>query len=188
MSAQRYLTELQLFKNLKFLNLASQLVFLIEKYRLLVFNFLSSRFREGTKGKHWDKNIACLACLQKRYLTELLPGIMCNWEYWGENIKIRILLVCSLYKDIWQPTRKSTLHLKIKTSLVKLCLDFELVTFSLDIIIFCKFSLINALYPSYIRSLGRQGKKTIWKLTFDLTQLCSQCVPCVWEESHIKRF
>ena len=161
---------------------------LIEKYRLLVFNFLSSRFREGTKGKHWDKNIACLACLQKRYLTEILPGIMCNWEYWGENIKIRILLVCSLYKDIWQPTRKSTLRLKIKTSLVKLCLDFELVTFSLDIIIFCKFSLINALYPSYIRSLGRQGKKTIWKLTFALTQLCSQCVPCVWEESHIKRF
>ena len=47
---QKDLTELQLFKDLKFVNLASQLVFLIEKYRLLVFNFLSSRFREGTKG------------------------------------------------------------------------------------------------------------------------------------------
>ena len=111
---QKDLTELQLFKDLKFVNLASQLVFLIEKYRLLVFNFLSSRFREGTKGKHWDKNIACLACLQKRYLTELLPGIMCNWEYWGENIKIRILLVCSLYKDLKYLTTNKKVYITFK--------------------------------------------------------------------------
>ena len=61
------------FKDLKFVNLASELVFLIEKYRLPVFNFPSSRFREGTKGNIEIRILLVwLVCR-----TELIPEIMC---------------------------------------------------------------------------------------------------------------
>ena len=73
-----------------FLNLASQLVFLIEKYRLLVFNFPSSRFREGTKGNIEIRILLVwLVCR-----TELIPEIMCYWDKdisYIENIEVRML-------------------------------------------------------------------------------------------------